>query len=204
MSVRLRSVLWFAGLAVLLPAGARAQTCYPGAPLPRCHAVVVTELGYLYRVNGPHGQAGAPQVHYLNGEVGYLVNRGARTAVGAALFAGALVDYDFTLRYGVKGRLRYWLGRDASLEAGAGPVVGRVTRGQLPDPSQHPRAGLTTHVALNLGDRLSLLAALETLRSSSDAGPSVWVGARLGSRPAAWAGGVAGVVLGLGAALFGS
>jgi hypothetical protein len=182
-------------LAALWPGGAAAQTR---------HTVVVTELGYLYRVNGPHGEAGAPQAHYLNGEAGFLLRRGARTSVGVTVFAGALVDYAFTLRVGLKGRVRRWLGSNASLEAGAGPILGRVTSGRFENEVASTGIGLTAHVALNLDDRLSMLAALETLGNESEPRPSLWVGARLGSRPALWAGGIAALGLGLAALLVGS
>jgi len=182
-----------------------AQTCFPGAQRPRCGGFVVTELGYLHRVNAvPNAFGGSPQVHYLNSEAGYLLNQGQRTAVGLSAFVGALVDYDFTLRYGVKARGRYWLGPHTSLELGIGPVIGRFTEGSLPDQVQRTGVGLTSHLALNLGDRLILLTGLETLRDSDDPRPAWSVGARLGSRPAMWAGGLAGLVLGLGAVLWSS
>lgn len=199
-----RAILVVAALLAPVPAGqAAAQTCYGGARAPACRGLVVTELGYLYRLNGAPGlDGGAPQRHYLVGEVGYLRNGAGRVALGGTLVAGALVDYAFSLRYGVAGRVRYWLGPHTSIEGGAGPIFGRVVRGSLPDQVERTEMGLMARVALNANDRVGLLAGVETLRNTTDHAPSWWIGARFGSRPAAWAGGIAAVVLGLGAVLF--
>jgi hypothetical protein len=99
------------------------------------------------------------------------------------VFAGALVDYAFSLRVGAKARVRRWLGSGTALDLSAGPVIG-------------PSLGFTSHVGLSLEDRLVLLAGLDVMRDPG-APVAVWsVGARLGSRPALWSGGLAALLLG--------
>ena len=175
----------------LLPAPAEAQTCMRGRPAPLCRSFAVTELGYSYRLGlGASPDAGEQQDHYLNGDFGWMWNRSPRTAIGGTLFAGALVDFAFSMRVGAKARVRRWLGEGVGLDLSAGPVVGSAS------PSSGTVLGLTSHVGLTLEDRLVLLAGLDVLPDPT--GPdAVWsVGARLGSRPALWGGGLAMVLLG--------
>ena len=80
---------------------------------------MITEAGCSVRL--PTGPPLA-QRHYVNGEIGRMTNRPGGTAVGVALFAGALVDYDFQLRVGITPRYRRWLGPRSSVEVSAGPI----------------------------------------------------------------------------------
>src|SRR5512134_21421 len=73
-----------------------AQSCFPAQPLPRCRSFPVFEIGYAHRLDRtPLATGGEPQVHYLNGELGWMFNRSRKLALGATFFAGALVDFAF-------------------------------------------------------------------------------------------------------------
>jgi hypothetical protein len=176
-------------MLLALPRAAAAQLCFRGQPLPHCTRFFVTSLGYSTRLNGGPGA----QQHYLSGDVGMMTNQSERTAVGATLLAGALVDYDFQLRFGVKPRLRRWLGRRTSVELGAGPLITTGTG---------TRIGLTSDLALNLADQLSLVTQWELLGNPNAPDLGWYLGARLGAKPAVWSGLIVGALLGIGAALY--
>jgi len=184
----------------LAPASA-AQTCFPARPLPDCRRYPVLELGYAHRLGGgPTLTGGSPQVHYLNGELGWMVNRSPRLAVGGSLLMGALVDYAFELRPGVKARARYWLGPRTALDAGAGMILGRVPTDRTM-VAEARRLGGAGHLALSLHDALLLTVQAEYLSNPVDRDLVGYLGARLGSRPALWSGLIVGSLLGLGAAV---
>lgn len=196
LRMHLYQVMVLAAALINLPAALRAQGCFPGRPLPDCRGFLVTEIGYTYRVTGAmYGTE--PQRHYLNGEIGYLRNTSPRLAIGGSLFGGALVDYAFEFRPGLKARLRYWAAPGIALDLGAGPVLGRVasspplqgfgTRGQL---------GVTSHASLSAEDLFILVAMAEYLPSPADHDVSFYLGARLGSRVGIFAALLTGAFLG--------
>jgi hypothetical protein len=188
-------------LAILVLARtAGAQSCFPGRPLPACRSFAVLELGYAHRLGGgPTLAGGTPQVHYLNGELGWMVNRTRTFAVGGSLFLGALVDYDFELRPGLMGRARYWLGERTALDAGLGTVLGR-TPAERTDEGPARRLGIAALLGLSLHDALHLTAQAEYLPNPVDRDLVGYVGARLGAKPALWSGLIVGALLGIGAA----
>jgi hypothetical protein len=177
-----------------------AQTCFPGRPLPSCHSFPVTEIGYAHRldkttmING-----GSPQVHYFNGEIGWMVNQSPRLALGGTFFLGALVDYDFQLRPGLNGRMRYWLNDRTGLDAGAGLFRGRSWKVSDLDYVQVRRIGASGHVGLSFHDAALLILRLEYLRNSLDRDLTGYLRARFGSKPAAWTSVIVAPILALGA-----
>jgi len=177
-----------------------AQSCFPGRPLPSCQSFPVTEIGYSHRLdNTTLSTGGSPQVHYFNAEVGWMFNRSSRLALGGALYAGALVDYDFQLRPGIKGRARYWLGDQTALDFGAGLMRGRTpVIGEI-DVSQKHKIGGTGHLGISFHDAALLIAQFEYLPNPVDRDLTAYLGARFGSKPAAWTSLIVGPLLGLGA-----
>jgi hypothetical protein len=177
-----------------------AQTCFPGRPLPRCHSFPVTEIGYSHRLdNTTLATGGDPQVHYFNGEIGWMFNRTPRLALGGTFFVGALVDYDFQLRPGLDARLRYWVNDRTGLDVGAGLFRGRTLVSDGIDFSQRHRIGAAGHLGLSLHDAALFVLRLEYLRSSIDRDLTGYLGARFGSKPAAWTTVIVAPILGLGA-----
>lgn len=195
------------GLPLLVPIAlvqtAPAQSCFPGRPLPGCRSFPVTEIGYAHRLDQtPLATGGEPQVHYLNGEVGWMFNRSPRLAVGGAFFAGALVDYAFEFRPGFKGRVRYWISPRAGLELGAGVILGRVPAERSIDSPEERRLGGAAHLGLSYRDAVLLLLQSEYLPNPIDRDLTGYLGARLGSKPAAWTALIVGPLLALGALAF--
>ena len=192
-------------IASLLPTGRTlsAQSCFPGRPAPSCHSFPITELGYAVRVNqGPTATGGNPQIHYLNGEFGWMYNRSPRLALGGAFFAGALVDYAFQFRPGAKARLRYWLGPRTGLDLGAGFVLGKTPRDATIGSAEQHRLGAAAHLGLSFHDGFLLIMHGEYLKNPQDDDLAGYVGARFGSKPALWTGAIVGPLLGLGALIF--
>jgi hypothetical protein len=208
----MRRALFFLqiGLDLLLPMAlvvgvqaAHAQTCFPGRPLPSCRSFPVTEIGYAHRLDKtPLRTGGEPQVHYLNGEVGWMFNRSPRLALGGTFFAGALVDYAFEFRPGLKARARYWISPHTGLDLGAGVILGRVPAGPSIFSPEERRLGGNAHVGLSYRDAALLLAQLEYLPNPIDRDWTSYLGARLGSKPAAWTALIVGPLLALGALAF--
>jgi len=194
-------------MLVLIPLAAwfqtvSAQTCFPGRPLPACRSFPITELGYAHRLDKtPLVTGGDPQVHYFNSEVGWMFNRSPRLAIGGAFFAGALVDYAFEFRPGVKGRVRYWINDRTGLDVGAGVVVGRTPADRtIGAPDEH-RLGVAGHVGLSFHDAALLILHVEHLPNPADRNMVGYLGARVGSKPGAWTALIVGPLLGLGALL---
>jgi len=199
--MRTRPAVLLLLIALGLARAAAAQTCFPARPLPECRRYPVLELGYAHRLGGgPTLTGGSPQVHYLSGELGWMVNRSPRLALGGSLFVGALVDYAFELRPGLKGRARYWLGPRTALDAGAGVILGRIPTSRTMG-TEARRLGGAAHLGLSLHDALLLTVQAEYLANPVDRDLVGYVGARLGSKPALWSGLIAGSLLGVGAAI---
>jgi hypothetical protein len=183
------------GLATLTSSSLEAQGCLRGAPLPKCRWFVLFEIGYSHRVNADTlAGGGSPQVHYLSGEVGWLHNVSTRVAVGGSFFSGALVDYAFQYRPGLKLRARYWLNAAQSLDVGAGPFLGRAQSASF--DTDYTNVGVTSHVAFTVSPAFMVLAQLEVLSNPVDRRTSWYLGARLGDKPAAFTSAAAAVVLG--------
>jgi hypothetical protein len=175
-----------------------AQTCFPGRPLPGCRSFPITEIGYAHRLDKtPFATGGEPQVHYFNAEVGWMFNRSPRLAIGGTVFAGALVDYAFEFRPGVRARVRYWIDPRTGVDLGAGLVVGRTpASGTFNSPDEH-RLGGAGHVGLSFHDAAILILEVEYLRNPVDRDLAAYAGARIGSRPAMWTTLIVGPLLGL-------
>jgi hypothetical protein len=142
----------------------------------------LTEFGVAARVaENRISEVGA----LLTWELGWMVNRGAKSAFGVAAFAelGALE----VGVVGIRPRLRIWLSGSTSLDIA--PGVGLLR-------SESPAKSFSGHVALNLADYSAVTAHVVVLPSGArnyyrTPHVAVFAGGRLGST----AGSVVGIAL---------
>lgn len=154
------------------------QRCFRGRPRPACDAFWLTEIGLNWRIAGNRPETRG----FWLWELGYMVNRGPRTAIGVAGFAqyggaaGELGGYAL----GIRPRLRYWMNRTVSIDIAPGVVL----------RSENGASGFAGHIGLDLADRASVAAQLLVLRPVGGYGyentpTGVFLGGRLGSTPGA-------------------
>ena len=148
---------------------ARPSFCTSGAPAPTCSKFLVVETEMGARGRGSRGEFA------LAWQAGLLANHG-RTAFGAAAYAAVDLDVRadrpvLNSRLGVLPRYRRWLGRGASLDLSAGPVVELPGRG---------RTVLLTSggVAVGWADDVALSGRLDVAKGNR---PAWFLGARLGA-----------------------
>ena len=169
-----------------------AQACFAPHPLPRCRSYWITEAGLSTRVD-PHPQTESASATL---ELGYMVNAGPRSALGAAVF---LRGGEPVGGVGIRPRYRHWLSPSVSLAVAPGIVLKAMGGGQfsLRSPS------FSGQVGLNVGPGLGLTGQVDTPRTDLGGFPNgkasdvAWyAGVRLGGGL-----GVAGLLgfLGLGA-----
>jgi len=170
----------------------RPPICFRGRPLPRCRAFFLTELSYVRRLAGsvltydtPSSGGFDPSPlsirdfdSHLSWELGYMVNRGAKSALGGTLMIGT---GDAGARTAAKGRYRQWIdGGDASIDFSAGLLSAGV-RG----PTGTTRGvGFTSDVTLGVGDFAGVTARAELMRVNNRNIGALHGGVRLGSLPA--------------------
>jgi hypothetical protein len=156
----------------LLPTIGQAQICFRGHPQPRCNGFTVLEFTFGARSSGlAQYSDGTP--FYAAWSVGYLHNLNAGAAVGAAFKVSANDDGS---RWGPVIRYRRWLGPSLSLDLAPGLFLGG-DNGAL--PSKFP--SLTADVAINWGDRVSMLVGLDQLRRPGGNSWEEHVGLRFGT-----------------------
>jgi hypothetical protein len=161
--------------------------CWRGRPKPKCEWFAITEVGFYQNVVSTSfvvdrfpGQAPAYRVEdytaQLTWEFGAMRNRGAKSAIGAALLLGADDDVG---RIGVKGRYRRWLDpQGLALDLSAGVVRGATRK--------NGRAAiLSGDASLNYHDFGAITARAEAARVNGRTTAALFGGVRLGSKPAA-------------------
>ncbi|MGB5105707.1 MAG: hypothetical protein WBP42_03230 [Candidatus Zixiibacteriota bacterium] len=85
-------------------------------------------------------------------ELGYMRNLNQHWAIGAsAFFNGA----DDRAQLGIKPRVRYWLGKETSLDLAAGPVLFTL------DDDSHSNIGIASHLGVNASSWLAFTIAME-------------------------------------------
>lgn len=168
---------------VVWPMLARAQFCFRGRPAPHCESFLVAEFALAHRFQSP----GSESPWVLQWEVAALVNRGDHAALGASVTVGGTDP----LRFGVKARVRYWLGSKAALD---------IAPGLLLHTSSASGLGFTGHVAVSYGDWFGAGLQVETLPGSRPLGPpKTLIGPRIqvASYPACIVGVVVALIGGL-------
>lgn len=103
-----------------LPAAQRVLS-WRGVPLTETKSFLITEFGYNLRLlrNTAPRPGGDKNYHFV-WELGGMRNTSARWAVGGSAYFS--IDDDGS-RLAAKARLRHWLGRNWSLDLGAGPIL---------------------------------------------------------------------------------
>jgi hypothetical protein len=104
---------------LVFPLLAGAQFSLKPSPLPNCKTFLLTEIGYLYRVNSfPAGLYSYSHHSYSTSNVGLMINLSSKLAIGVANFVG--MDNDGQFRWGVKARARRWFGQEKSADLSLG------------------------------------------------------------------------------------
>lgn len=119
--MRATTTLLLAAISAALVSELRAQAhgssrstfCAQGAPANRCALFPIIEAGAHLRLTDHRPGATPILVNYA---LSFMANSGARTALGAEIFAG----YEGEIRGGVALRMRRWLGPHTGLDVTAG------------------------------------------------------------------------------------
>jgi len=160
--------------------------CSRAKPKPECASFLITEFGYAYRFDhSPHNQ------QYLTWELGWMINRNKRSAVGATVLFG--LDQGFEeLRFALKPRFRWRLTKTESLDFAPGLVFSGPKNETFRFPS------FTGHVAFSLEDFLLLTGQVEVTRRAKTGTDVAWyAGFKLGTPVGAITGTAVAVVIGL-------
>jgi len=167
-------VLALAACALAAPGAAsqaapRPSFCTSGAPAPTCSKFLVVETEMGARGRGSRGEFA------LAWQAGLLANHG-RAAFGAAAYAAVDLDVRadrpvLNSRLGFLPRYRQWLGRGASLDLSAGPVVELPGRGGT-------MLVTSGGVAAGSADDVALSGRVDVAKGSR---PAWFLGARLGA-----------------------
>ncbi len=177
---------------------APSRLCFRGRPKPACDRFVIAEIGLYHPVLRTQRALDFDPllIRYPTVErqvaiqVGGMVNRGSRSAVGGTLLLGIGTG---AADVGVVGRYRRWLSIDGmSVDMAAGVIHGRIS-----EANGRSAGGIMAEVGLNAADYGALVVRTDVLRGSGGTNAALFGGARLGSRPAV----AAGVLLGIGVSL---
>lgn len=173
--------------SLALPGHAAAQDteeprpfCVMGRPQPTCEMVLFAQFSYYPRLQGSD-ELEEP----IEWEIGALVNRGPREAIGGTVVLGADGNGP---RTAVKVRYRRWMSRHAAFDAAAG-LAWAQRDGVPPTFANRPAFGFTGDVALGLTDWASVGVRGDLLWSDGEAVGATSGTVRLGTIP--------GVVFGL-------
>ena len=125
----------------------QGQICFRPRSLATCRSFLLTEFAIGATMFAPPPRRSDM---YYSGELGWMVNVAARSAIGGAVQYG--VDEDSNYRIGVKPRYRRWLTDATSIDVAAGLLL----RG---DGFAFP--GFTGHVAINFAQIAGLGIQIE-------------------------------------------
>ena len=162
---------------------ATAHWCFRGRPKPACDNFLLTEFGLAKKVNNAASLA--------TWELGGMVNRGTRGAVGIGVFFQDRVwteegPFGFTrneMGVGIRPRFRLWMTPDISVDLAPGIILFGSGAG----------VGFSGHVDLNIQD-IAALTAHVVSRPHAYGFPSeqhgVFIGGRVGSKLGAIIGGL--------------
>jgi len=163
-----------------------AGLCLRGKALPECKSFLIIEDSYAHQVGGDG-------MHYAFGEFGCMRNTSARWALGGTTLFGIRGNGASELRGGAAMRVRRWLDSGHAVDFAAGPF--------LASADGLTRLGGAAEVIYNVGDRIHLTSRWEHVKMPRAQESSLYLGIGLGSKPALIGGGIAGVLIGGGAAI---
>ena len=185
--------------------GAPNRLCVFGRPAPDCASVLYLRASFSPHVAGSSAPYDHPDLvgreapelesNYAV-EVGFLRNRLDGGARGASLLVGADGN---GARVALKGRYRWWLGRYAALDAGAGILAAQRSRpaARYPEPDAEAGVGLTADMVLGLTDWVSVGLEGDLLWTGADSpAHALYARVQLGTLPSLVAGvwGLVGLV----------
>lgn len=155
-------------LSLALPAGAAAQEeeeprqfCTAGRPHPACEMVLVAQFSYYPGIL-PSSDLANP----YEWEIGVLVNRGPRHAVGGTLVLG--IDANGR-RAAVKARYRRWISRNVAVDGSGGLAF--ANQGWVSNATDRRMMGFTGDVAAGLTDWVSVGVRGDVMWSRADGKP---------------------------------
>jgi hypothetical protein len=171
--------------------GAESTThwCFRGRPKPRCDVFWLTEFGVAAPISS--NPNGASRGSLFTWELGGMVNRGTRHALGVAAFSQAVLwgsgQVGDGAAVGIRPRVRFWTSNTTSIDIAPGIVV-----------AGSGAPGFSGHAGLNLADYAGLTMHVVALRPDQfDVDQStrvaVFAGGRLASAP--------GTIVGIGGPL---
>ena len=147
-----------------------AQICFRGKPLPECRSFFVTEAGLSIRLDS-HSQS---ESRSLTFEVGYMVNRGTSSALGATVF---LRGVDPVSGIGVRPRYRYWLTKESSLDISPGILLRSLCEGY-----ERVVPSFSGQIAINPTEFVGFTTQIDVIRFKHKTTDIAWyLGAKLDS-----------------------
>lgn len=152
------------GALCLGSAPANAQTCFRGAPAPRCRQFVILEMDTY----GAIGRSGAGTPYVFAWAAGAMKNVGPRSAAGGAFLIAADDDGH---RIGVEGRFRRWLHGRTALDLTPAIFLGGQRNTGL------GAGGAALGIAVSQGDMIGISLNYQT----ADGAGRLYAGVRLGS-----------------------
>ncbi len=123
-------------------------------PLDQTKAFSITEfsLGHRFGNYTQNGEDRSESEALATWELGYMRNLSERWALGVAAFLNA---DDWRTQFGVKPRVRYWLGQKSSLDFSIGPILKTFGEDQL------THKGISSNLGYNFNNWLGLDAGFE-------------------------------------------
>ncbi len=123
-------------------------------PLSECKSFLITECGFSYGLDKRSGQT---NLGLFTWELGYMVNRDEHSAIGGTVFISSETDR-IRIRLGLKGRYRYWLSKDQSLDIAPGILI-TGSKDKFKFPS------FTCQTGLNLSSWFAITGQVDIMRS---------------------------------------
>ena len=161
----------------------RGRGCILPRPLPRCATFLVTEVGFSkaavpYDPDDRSAFRGL-QVHW---ELGYMMNRPNRCAVGGSLMWAVTEE---RVRLGLKVRRRWWMSDVIAVDVSPGITLDRITEAAY----ESQRLGFTANAGVNLRDYVGIVAQVDVIQGGRPGwGTDVFVGVQFGSAAGAFLG----------------
>jgi hypothetical protein len=167
----------------------KTHWCFRGRPKPACDVFLLTELGFAKSVT-------SDSASLYTGELGWMVNRGTRSALGIGAFVQdrhSVEHFAESMSYiiggnetgiGIRPRLRWWMSRDISVDVAPGIILFGSGAG----------AGFSGHVDQDVAAVTAHIVSRPQARAPG-VQTDIFVGGRVGSTLAAIVGGALLVLL---------
>ncbi len=136
----------------------------PYGPRATTKSFAITETSAFARLAGP---AGRQRSHNVMFDVGRVFNVGSRTGLGATAFVGA---GDGSAEVGVRGRFRYWLDTQSSIDFSPGLILSH----EEPGISKGKGLGLVGQLSWNYSRIWSFAAQVYSVESTTETRQYAW------------------------------